>query len=182
MADYRSVEFLEACQVTDLLANKDHTAIEGVRVRSRNRRETDRSAQLVVDASGRGSKSPQWLQKLGYPMPQETVINSFLGYASCWYQCPTDFQFDWKGITVMSKAPDSTRGGVLFTVEGNRWIVTLAGVGRDYPPTDEAGFLDFARSLRSPVIYEAIKNAQPISPIYGYRRTEKPPPSLRTTG
>jgi 2-polyprenyl-6-methoxyphenol hydroxylase-like FAD-dependent oxidoreductase len=60
----------------------------------------------------------------------------------------------------------------LFPIEGGRWIAILAGIAKDYPPTDEAGFLDFARTLRSPVLYEAIKDAQPISPIYSYRRTE----------
>lgn len=72
----------------------------------------------------------------------------------------------------MPQAPHQSRGGVLYRVEGDRWIVCLIGVGRDYPPTDEAGFLDFAQSLSHPSVYEAIKNAQPISPIYGYRRTE----------
>jgi hypothetical protein len=64
-------------------------------------------------------------------------------------------------VTVASKPPDNRRGGVLYPVEGNRWVVTLGGISRDYPPNDEAGFLDFARSLRSPIIYEAIKDAQP---------------------
>lgn len=50
--------------------------------------------------------------------------------------------------------------------------VTLGGVGRDYPPTDEAGFLAFAHSLRVPVLYDLLKDAQPLSPIYRYRRTE----------
>lgn len=48
----------------------------------------------------------------------------------------------------------------------------LGGIGGDYPPTDEVGFLEFARSLRSLDIYDAIKDAQPLSPVYGYRRTE----------
>jgi 2-polyprenyl-6-methoxyphenol hydroxylase-like FAD-dependent oxidoreductase len=60
----------------------------------------------------------------------------------------------------------------MSAIEGSRWIVTLAGIGRDYPPTDEAGFLDFARSLRNSIIYEAIKDAQAISPIYAYHSTE----------
>jgi len=61
---------------------------------------------------------------------------------------------------------------MLYPIEGDRWILTVAGVGRDYPPTDEAGFLEFTRSLRSSILYEAIKDAQPLSSIYGYRRTE----------
>jgi 2-polyprenyl-6-methoxyphenol hydroxylase-like FAD-dependent oxidoreductase len=51
-------------------------------------------------------------------------------------------------------------------------MVTLSGRGRDYPPTDEAGFMDFARSLRSPLLYESIKDAEPLTPIVGYRATE----------
>ena len=172
LENYSHLQFLEACQATHILANTDNTAIKGIRVRQDNGTQAELLSQLVVDASGRNSKTPKWLQNLGYQMPEETVINSFLGYASRWYQRPADFQADWKGITLMSKAPERTRGGVLFPIEGDRWIVTLAGVGRDYPPTDRAGFLDFARSLRSRVIYEAIEQAQPLSPIYGYRRTE----------
>ncbi|MHC5832286.1 MAG: 2-polyprenyl-6-methoxyphenol hydroxylase-like oxidoreductase, partial [Nostoc sp.] len=78
---------------------------------------------------------------------------------------------DWLGALVTAKAP-GTRSGGMFAIEGNRWIVTLAGIGRDYPPTDEAGFLDFARSLRNPIIYEAILDAKPISPLIASHRTE----------
>jgi len=116
--------------------------------------------------------APKWLVALGYQPPEKTVINSFLGYASRWYQRPEGFQADWQGLTVSSKPPEHRRGGVLYPVEGNRWVVTLGGIGRDYPPNDEAGFLDFARSLRSPIIYEALKEAQPISAISSYRGTE----------
>jgi hypothetical protein len=49
-------------------------------------RETDRSedldADLVVDAAGRGSRSPQWLEDHGYARPEKTVVDGFLGYAS----------------------------------------------------------------------------------------------------
>jgi hypothetical protein len=58
---------------------------------------------------------------------------------------------------------------MVFPIEGNRWLVSLQGMGGDYPPTDEAGFFDFARSLRSPLLYETIKAAEPLSPIHGYR-------------
>jgi hypothetical protein len=70
------------------------------------------------------------------------------------------------------KPPNNPRGGALFPAEGGQWTVTLAGTNACYPPTDDAGFLEFARELSDPVIYEAIRDAEPISPIYGYRRTE----------
>ncbi|MFN6558499.1 MAG: FAD-dependent oxidoreductase [Nostoc sp. ChiSLP01] len=166
------IAFVQAAQVTNLLSNPNKTSITGVRVSFRNEPEAEILANLVVDASGRNSHTPQWLEELGYQPPQQTVVNSFLGYASRWYHPPEGFQADWKILLIAAKPPHNTRSAVLYPVEGNRWIVTLAGVNRDYPPTDEAGFLDFAQSLRSPILYQAIKDAQPISPIYGYKRTE----------
>ncbi|MBD2568340.1 FAD-dependent oxidoreductase [Anabaena lutea] len=163
------VEWRSATQVTGLLTNQ--VSVTGVRIRTANEPEVEIFADVVVDATGRNSRTPHWLQAMGYEPPQETVVNSFLGYASRWYEIPADLQKDWNAVYITTQAP-GTRGGVIYQVEGNRWIITLVGVGRDYPPTDEAGFLEFARSLRSPIIYETIKKIQPLSPIYAYKRTE----------
>ena len=65
-----------------------------------------------------------------------------------------------------------TRGGPRLPGRGGRWLVSLVGGDGDYPPTDEAGFLAFARSLRSPALYEAIAGAEPLTPIAGQRATE----------
>ncbi|MBD2564547.1 FAD-dependent monooxygenase [Nostoc linckia FACHB-391] len=178
LATNNRVVFVQAAIVTGLLSNPNKTQVTGVQVRRKfderqdsSPRQTDFTADLVVDASGRNSLAPRWLEAMGYTPPKETVINSFLGYASRLYELPENFQTDWQGALVTAKAP-GTRSGGMFAIEGNRWIVTLAGIGRDYPPTDEAGFLDFARSLRNPIIYEAIKDAQAISPVRAYHRTE----------
>jgi 2-polyprenyl-6-methoxyphenol hydroxylase-like FAD-dependent oxidoreductase len=172
VANNNRVAFLQGTQVIGLLSNSNHSRVTGVRVYLRNQGKTDFTADLVVDASGRNSHSTQWLEALGYATPQKTTINSFLGYASRWYQIPENFPDDWQVAGVWGKPPNMSRGGWLFKIEKNNWLVTLFSVNRDYPPTDEAGFLEFARSLRAPIIYEAIKNAQPISPVYSYRRTE----------
>ena len=150
----------------------------GVRVRSRGQANAEAPdvqelhAGLVVDASGRSSRTPDWLQALGYPRAEETVINAFLGYASRVYARPSGVSHDWQALWIATRPPALLRGGVIFPLEGDRWMVTLLGAARDYPPTDEADFLAFARSLASPLLYEAITAAQPLSPIYGYQRTE----------
>lgn len=171
LLDDGRVKFCQGSQVTGLLANSDHTVVTGVRLQDDNAQEIEVLAQLIVDASGRNSKSPKWLQQLGYQPPQETVVNAFLGYATRLYQNLSS-NVDYKVLYVMPKAPDYPRGGMIYPVEGDRWLVGLVGVGRDYPPTDEEGFKEFARSLRTPEVYEAIKSAQPLSPVYGYQRTE----------
>jgi len=172
LKSYSNVEFKEANLAIGLLSNTSNTIVTGVLIKDANGTEVELSAQLVIDASGRNSKASKWLQSLGYAQPTETVINSFLGYSSRCYQFLSGEPFDYKVLYIMPAALNSPSGGVLYQVEGNYWMVTLIGVGRNYPPTDEAGFLEFAQSLRSPEIYEAIKDAPPISPIYGYQRTE----------
>jgi flavin-dependent dehydrogenase len=59
----------------------------------------------------------------------------------------------------------------LRRVEGGLWTAVLIGTGGDYPPTDPEEFVAFAASLHSPAIHDAIKDAEPASPVYGYRRT-----------
>jgi 2-polyprenyl-6-methoxyphenol hydroxylase-like FAD-dependent oxidoreductase len=178
VATYGGVRFLQACDVIDLLPNSNKTGVAGVRMRPRDRTgaepagTADLSADLVIDASGRSSRAPHWLEALSYMPPAETTINSFLGYATCIYARPPGMPVDWKALLIQARPPVSARGGGLYPLEGDRWVVTLAGAARDYPPIDEAGFLEFARTLASPLLYEAIKDAEPLSPIYGYQRTE----------
>jgi 2-polyprenyl-6-methoxyphenol hydroxylase-like FAD-dependent oxidoreductase len=176
LAAMNKVRFLEGHDVMGLLTNSDRTSVTGVQVRNRDEDAfgalKELQGALVVDASGRHSRAPEWLEALGYSQPQETIINSFVGYASRYYTPPQDFQADWAMLFLQPKPPDIPRAGVIMPLEGNRWLVTLVGAAKNYPPTDEAGFLDFARSLRSPILYEVIKNAQPISPISGNLGTQ----------
>lgn len=133
-------------------------------------REVEVTADLVVDASGRNSKAPQWLQDLGYTPPEEWSVDSLVGYATRCYERPAGADESWTTLYVQPTPPDGTRGGLIIPVEGNRWHVTLVGVGGDYPPLDEEGFLAFARSLPASQLYEAIRNAQPLSKPTGFRR------------
>lgn len=170
------IRFEDCCQVTGLL-DGGNGHVRGVTVRRRSPVQgadevEDMPADLVVDATGRDSHAPRWLQSLGYAPPEETVINSFLGYASRVYRQPSSPSRDWKGLYIQQTPPTIRRGGVIFPMEDDRWMVMLVGTGRDYPPTDEAGFLAFACSLVDPCIHDAIKDAEPLSPIYGIRRVE----------
>ena len=188
LAAFPNVRFLESNDVIGLLADEGNTGVAGVRVRARTGAapgapaemlalreagsEQDLLADFVVDASGRESKAAEWLEALGYARPEETRINAFLGYASRIYQRPASRKADWKAVLIGSMPPKTLRGGVIYPIEGDRWLVTLSGRSKQYPPTDEEGFLAFARQCANPLIYESIKDATPLSPIYGYRRTE----------
>jgi 2-polyprenyl-6-methoxyphenol hydroxylase-like FAD-dependent oxidoreductase len=166
------VTVLHEHEVDRLIASADGTAVTGLHLRPRRGAETTLlAADLVVDASGRSSKAPDWLDALGYGQPKETLIDSFLGYASCIFAIPRHFHADWKFLMLGDKPPSMPRAGVLAPIEGGRWMVTLGGYGRDYPPTDREGFMEFAASLRSDILYQAIKDAEPLTRISGFRHT-----------
>ncbi len=119
------------------------------------------------------SRAPRWLRELGYAPQRETAINAHPGYATRLFERPEVHERDWKSVLVQTAPPEHNRGGVLSPVEGGRWMCSLFGLGGDQPPTDEEGFVGFARSLRDPMLYEAIRGAKPASPIHGYREIEK---------
>jgi 2-polyprenyl-6-methoxyphenol hydroxylase-like FAD-dependent oxidoreductase len=100
------------------------------------------------------------------------VIDPFTGYTTRIYRRPAGFTENWHLLRVRRTPPHGTRGGLISPIEGDRWYVTLIGVSRDYPPSDEEGFLAFARSLPSPRMVEAIQAAEPLSNIFGFRHTE----------
>lgn len=172
------IGILEGFDVAGLMLDEDRQRVEGVRIRPRHRdpnapvETREVAAELVVDTSGRGSRAPEWLEAAGFPKPEETVVDAFWGYATRIYEPVEDFKKDWKVLFVMNRPPYQPRAGIIQPIEGNRWLVTVAGVMHDYPPTDEEGFLKFARSLSSPELYRAIEHARPLSRIWGYRRTE----------
>ncbi|MFI7600163.1 NAD(P)/FAD-dependent oxidoreductase [Actinoplanes sp. NPDC049681] len=167
------VRFRTGHEVVGLVPARGAQAVGGVLLRGRSPGSApeELAADLVVDASGRASHATEWLDQLGYGRPEESRVESGLAYASRRYSLPEGATGGWKNILLMPKAPEVRRGGVLFPIENGRWMVTLGGLGGDVPPTDEQGFLEFARGLRSTVLYEAIRNGTPDSPVHGYRRT-----------
>jgi 2-polyprenyl-6-methoxyphenol hydroxylase-like FAD-dependent oxidoreductase len=169
----RNIELRQQTEVSGWLHTPERDRVTGVRLSSREGGGVaDLRADLVVDASGRSSRAPAWLEALGFGRVEQTRVDSFLGYASRWYRIPARFDGDFKVLTVQAQAPQGTRMGTLWQLEGGRWFVTLAGVARDYPPHDDAGFLEFARTLPAPTIYDAISRAEPLGPAASYRRTE----------
>jgi len=170
LANYANIHFVDEHRVTGLLS-PSKTRITGVALRSATGDRQELPASLVVDASGRRSHAPSWLQELGFTPPPETIINPFLGYATRRYKEPEGFKSNWKVMLISQSPPKGTRLGYLAKIEGGEWIATLGGYGGDFPPIDNQGFLDFARSLPSLEFYDAIKGAEPTSRIYAHRAT-----------
>ena len=122
----------------------------------------------MVDASGRGSRSPAWLEELGYSRPAEEKVRIGMGYTSCYYRRHPDHIPGLNGIVLLATPPDK-RLGVMLAQDGNRWVVTVGGYLGDHAPTDFQGFLEAARRLPVPDIYDVIKNAEPCGQPVAYK-------------
>lgn len=163
------IEVRTSAEVTGLIAAPGGGAVTGVRIRRRGRQGSDEAAaDLVVDATGRQSHCCRWLEDLGFPAPRETSIAYDVAYTSRFYARPPG-DTGWQLMLLQAQPPDFTRSGMIFSVEGDRWLVSLVGRHGDQPPTDDQGFLDFAASLRSPLLHQALRTATPLTPIRGYK-------------
>jgi 2-polyprenyl-6-methoxyphenol hydroxylase-like FAD-dependent oxidoreductase len=154
-----------------LVANEDGTAIRGVMVQKDGRSET-RAADLVVDATGTGELTLAALRAMGRPPVPQTSIGVDIGYSSAVFDIPDGASTQWKGVLHLPAAPETSRGGLMFPIEGRRWMLALAGRHDEHPPGDEAGFRAFAASLRRKTISDAIAPARMVGDVERFRFSE----------
>ncbi|MFF7240294.1 FAD-dependent monooxygenase [Streptomyces collinus] len=157
---------------TALELEGDASRVRGVRIRAGGK-DLTLYADLVVDASGRGSSAPQWLENLGLPRVTEREVNAGVVYATRLYRAPgMTAETAFPLINVQANpAKTPGRGGIILPVEGGRWIVTLSGTRGGEPTSDSDAFLDFARSLGDPIIGELLQNATPLGDVTTTRST-----------
>jgi 2-polyprenyl-6-methoxyphenol hydroxylase-like FAD-dependent oxidoreductase len=125
-----------------------------------------RTADLVVDCSGRASRVAHALEEEGVLVPPVERVGIDIGYSSCLLRRSGD---DFEGLLVFVQDPVTFRGGAVVPVEGPRWQVTLVGVHGDPPPADDEGMREFARTLPSPVAVELLERCERVSDIEIHR-------------
>jgi 2-polyprenyl-6-methoxyphenol hydroxylase-like FAD-dependent oxidoreductase len=167
-----NVRLLEHIAALEPVFDQGQGRVTGVRVqrqRGAGGAET-MNADLVVDSSGRGSHGPAWLDALGYVKPREEGVQVHIAYMTRLYRRRPE-HLRGKQALVMAGCQPGWRFGVILAQEDDRWIVTLGGYLGDRPPMDEAGHIEFARSLPKPEIFEVIKDAEPLTPLSSYQFT-----------
>lgn len=144
----------------------DRSAVTGVRIRTADGTETPLEADLVIDASGRTSRTPQWLDSLGISGLAEDTIDSGLAYASRIYRAPAPTR-DWPvvGVQADPRLPQPGNAGGILPIEGDRWHVSLMGAPGGQPSRDPDSFEPFARTLRHPVIADLLAHAEPLTDV-----------------
>lgn len=155
------VTFADRRDVLGLAATSDHGRVTGARMIGRTDSSTEETldADFVIDATGRGSRTPRWLESLGYARPTEDKIVADIAYATAILR-PRPGALGNDRAIIMPPTPGHARGGALAAIEGDRHILTLMGFLGDRPPTTRDGFLDYARSLQFPDIYDAVRDGE----------------------
>ncbi|MFD3730392.1 FAD-dependent oxidoreductase [Streptomyces sp. NPDC058632] len=167
------ISVVEATDVLGLLG--DASRVRGVLLRDRSggARGEQRAlkADLVIDASGSGTKAPQWLTAIGARAPYEETIDTGLAYASRLYRGRNGFlDGDTAGYYVYPSPAQVHAGGALPLEDGTH-LVIVSGLRGDEPPTADDEFVTYTKRLPHPLLHRWLEEAEPLSPAFGYRQT-----------
>jgi 2-polyprenyl-6-methoxyphenol hydroxylase-like FAD-dependent oxidoreductase len=163
-----NVRAVESCSVRGLVAHSTSHRVTGVRACVGGNPEETIRADLVVDATGRGSSSGAWLERLGYLAPANEKVHVGICYMSRTYRRrPGDLQGKL-GIVVAGSAP-SWRNGVMLAQENDTWIVSAGGFLGDDAPDNDEGFLAYLATLPTMEIHDVVARGEPLSGFNRYR-------------
>ena len=159
-----NVIFRDQTDIRGLAASADGSRITGVRIQGADASAPEEvlDADLVVDTTGRGSRTPRWLEELGYGRVREERVAMDLTYTTCDYRAPLPFDPIGDDIAIIPVATPAMPRGAIFARMPDRYSISLTGILGDRPPTDQEGFLDYVRSLPVPEVYQAARQAEPL--------------------
>ena len=193
VAHMANVRLVTRCDAAGLVSSGDGSRIAGVRLLRRQDSSAEEvvEADLVVDATGRTSRIPAWLDALGLPTPPEERVVVDVAYASQRFRLRPGALGGHLNV-IHGPTAATPRAGALALIEDEQALVTLAGMLGDRPPLDPAGFVAWARTLQFDDIAEALRDAEPLgAPVphrfpastwRHYERVRRPPLGLAVVG
>lgn len=163
-----NVRAIENCAVQGLASDLARKSVTGVRARVDGKPEETVNADLVVDATGRGSSSAAWLEELGYQPPANEKVDIGIGYTSRKYRRRSTDLGGKLGIVIAGSAPN-WRNGVILAQENDSWTVSVAGFLGDDAPDNDQGFLAYLATLPTMEIHDVVAKAEPLADYNRYR-------------
>jgi 2-polyprenyl-6-methoxyphenol hydroxylase-like FAD-dependent oxidoreductase len=161
VAQLPNVDFMERFSINGLVTGAGGQ-ITGVRVQSDDFGiAATLDADLVVDSTGRGSRTPVWLDELGFGRPAEDKVKVDLAYTTRHFRLKDDPYGTDLSINPVA-SPANPRGAFFPKLADGSSQLSLTGILGDHPPTDAEGFMAFAKTLAAPEIFEAIQDAEPL--------------------
>lgn len=140
--DLENVDLRDGCRFVDyVFESKD--GVRGVRYRDEDGTGATLSADLVVDATGRTSRTPAWLEEHGFRAPDVDEVTVDVTYSTIRLDRPTGE----RTVLFVPPSPPRTRGVAAIPIEDDQWEFILQGIHGDTTPTDPDAFLAFANSV-----------------------------------
>lgn len=124
-------------------------------------------ADLVVDAMGRGARTPAWLEQLGYPRPPEDRIPVEVSYRSALLHLPAERLHEQ--LVLVGPEPGRPRGCGLFGHEDGRRTFTAVGAAGHRPPRELGGMVEHAADLVPRHVLAALREAEPLGEVRSHR-------------
>jgi 2-polyprenyl-6-methoxyphenol hydroxylase-like FAD-dependent oxidoreductase len=165
LRQFPNVIFLDRCHVLNLVP-ADDGSVAGVRYQDSDGEEQLLDADLVIDASARPWLTLALLKETGRPQPQQTRIGIDMNYATGVFsieQPPA-----WKLAVVTPDNRASRKIGVLYKIEGDRWMAAVGERHAPQPPGDVENFLGQMRELRTSTISDVLQRATPLGGIHRF--------------
>lgn len=162
------VDVLGHAEVLDLIFERGRVAGVHLRPRTAEALHQRLDAELVVDATGRGSHTPVRLESLGYPRPPESVIHVGLSYTS-WDFPHRPGDLGGNTAVIMGATTTNPRFGAALIQENARWVVSAGSYEGVRAPTELAEFRIFTTTLPAPDIAELVADREPIGPSRQHR-------------
>ncbi|WP_197039737.1 NAD(P)/FAD-dependent oxidoreductase [Nocardia carnea] len=165
--DGTEVQFWQGFEVVGLLGTPHQ--LRGVRVRRRGegQKESLVAAKWVIDASGRSTRVPRWLDELGCAPPPTSQINPQVAYQSRIVTRP-QADLGFRALYLQTRAPDSPVTAALLPVEPDRWLLSV-GVMNSGAEGAKQGFDAIVSQLRDPIVAEVLARTEPVSDVWGFR-------------
>lgn len=152
-----NVEFRDGCQFREYCSDVGAERITGIAFRDERGDERQLEVDLVVDATGRTSRTPRWLERHGYDAPPVDRVNVDVDYSTTRIDRPPE---DRRLLFVPPSAP-RTRGAFFVPIENDQWEVLLQGIHDGETPSDLDGFAEFLESLPVPELSEIFGTRSP---------------------
>jgi 2-polyprenyl-6-methoxyphenol hydroxylase-like FAD-dependent oxidoreductase len=120
-------------------------------------------ADLVVDAMGRGARTPAYLERLGYGRPAEERSAATANYSSQLLSIPAGMITE--KLTFVVPEPKRPNGGAVSAYEHDSWIFTVGRLGEHEPPGDRNGMIALAAQFLSPGLLTALRASRPLGEV-----------------
>jgi len=159
-----NVQLRGSCSLLGYEHDASEGRVTGVRFRDGNGTEEALTATLVVDATGRTSRTPKWLESHGYPAPPVDEVTVDVTYSTVRIRRPPE---ERSGVLV-GPEPDRPRGAAMLPVEENRWEVVLQGMHGERTPIDRETFVEWANALPVDEIGRQVTEREWLSDIHRY--------------